>query len=59
MSALPDKHQSIRPPRWFLLAIVAMLVVMGVVWSTVTVAVRSGGEDCASKGETVTTARCR
>lgn len=59
MPDIPEKRQSIRPPRSFLLVILAVLVVMTAVWFAVSAAVKSGGEDCPAKGENVTIERCR
>ena len=59
MPNMPEKRQSIRPPRSFIFVLVAMLVVMAAVWFAVSAAVKSGGEDCPAQGENVAIERCR
>jgi hypothetical protein len=61
MPALPTRHQSIRPPLAVLLAAVATLVILGIVWLAVTWAVGSGGSSCPSRIQhgSQTETRCR
>jgi hypothetical protein len=60
MPEIPEKKQSIRPPRSILLAAVAALAVLVVVWVAVSVAVGWGGDDCATEPETgAASANCR
>ncbi len=52
MPEIPEKRQSVRPPRPILLAALAALGVLVIVWVAVTAAVGWGGDDCATKPET-------
>ena len=51
MSGIPEKRQSIRPPRRMLLVVCLILVAMAAVWFAVTTAVQAGGEDCPAERE--------
>jgi hypothetical protein len=55
---LPEKHQSVVPPRRVLLGVVGVVVVLAAVWFAVSAAVSSGGQDCPASGNS-TAERCR
>ena len=52
MPEIPEKKQSVRPPRTILFAALAALALLVVVWVAVSTAVGWGGDDCATKPET-------
>ena len=57
---VPDKRQSIRPRLPVLLAALATLLIMAIIWFAVSWAVNAGGEDCASKPSNgASSDRCR
>jgi len=57
---VPEKRQSIRPPLAALLGILGVAVVLAVVWLSVSAAVTSGGQDCATQRESAAAGdRCR
>jgi hypothetical protein len=53
--------QSIRPPLALWLAMAAVVILFGIVWAAVTVAVDSGGDSCPSEvtGSGAHEDRCR
>lgn len=62
MEHAPEKHQSIRPSRGFVIGGLAMLLMFAAVWFAVTAAVDYGGSSCPSTQENASSAvpdRCR
>jgi len=55
---IPEKRQSIRPPRSMLLAAAVIGIALLAVWFAVGAAVGGGGEDCPAQGNE-TTQGCR
>ena len=55
----PSDGQSIAPPRSLVITLCMILVLMGVIWGVVTLAVAHGGHGCPSTGKVATESRCR
>jgi hypothetical protein len=56
---VPAGRQSIAPPRSLLIALLAVLLLFGVIWGVVTIAVAHDGHGCPSTGKVATESRCR
>jgi hypothetical protein len=58
---MPSVAQSIRPPLALWLVMAALVILFGIIWAAVTVAVDSGGDRCPSEvtGSGENEARCR
>jgi hypothetical protein len=56
---VPQGRQSIAPPRSLLIVLGAVLLLFGVIWAVVTIAVVHDGHDCPSTGKVATESRCR
>jgi hypothetical protein len=56
---VPQGRQSIAPPHSLLAALCALLLLFGVIWAVVTIAVAHDGHACPSTGKVATESRCR
>ena len=56
---VPEGKQSILPPRRLLMVLLAVLVLFGLIWTVVTIAVAHDDQGCPSTGKAATEARCR
>jgi hypothetical protein len=56
---VPERRQSIAPPRMIVIMIVAVVVLAGVIFAAVALSLRHGGEGCSSTGHLATESRCR
>lgn len=61
MDHVPDKHQSVAPPRSMLIGVLGLLLLFAAVWFGVSAAANYAGSDCpaTSKVKNMQPARCR
>jgi hypothetical protein len=56
---IPERRQSIAPPRMMVIMLMTVVALIIVIWGAVALSVDHGGKACNSTGHTATETRCR
>jgi len=56
---IPERRQSIAPPRMMVIMLMTVVALIIVIWAAVALSVDHGGKACNSTGHTATETRCR